>query len=343
MASLTCEVMRTAEELAGFAPEWRALWRADADATPFQSPEWLLPWWRQFGEGPLRAVAMRRAGEAIGLLPFYIYSEPDTGERKLLPLGVGTSDYLDGVFLPSCSMEDVAEGLEALCGEDGWDALHAPQLRSDSKLMQAMERASGRKFLRAMGESCSRMAAVPMAELPQKIRRNAMYYRNRALRRGPLELTAADGADCIPAFEALREMHQKLWESRGERGALGDERVAAWHREALPLLEAQGLLRLYCLRVKGEMAGAMYALVDPPERAERTQYFYLPAYSTAHAELRPGTLLIALATARAAEEGVRTIDMLRGEEDYKRMWHAEPVPMYTLTARREAQKVAEAA
>jgi CelD/BcsL family acetyltransferase involved in cellulose biosynthesis len=176
-----------------------------------------------------------------------------------------------------------------------------------------------------------------MAELPQKIRRNAMYYRNRALRRGELELTMADGETWAEAFEALRKMHEALWESRGERGALADDRVAAWHREALPLLERRGLLRLCCLRLNGETIAAMYSLIDPPGRAERTQYFYLPAYSAAHADLRPGTVLIAMATERASEEGVRTIDMLRGDEDYKRMWHAERVATYTFAARRAGQ------
>jgi len=42
-----------------------------------------------------------------------------------------------------------------------------------------------------------------------------------------------------------------------------------------------------------------------------------------HSDLRPGTVLIALATEHAAREGVRTIDMLRGDEGYKKFWHME--------------------
>jgi CelD/BcsL family acetyltransferase involved in cellulose biosynthesis len=41
-----------------------------------------------------------------------------------------------------------------------------------------------------------------------------------------------------------------------------------------------------------------------------------------HADLRPGTLLLALAIEQAAREGVQTIDMLRGDEDYKKLWGA---------------------
>lgn len=82
----------------------------------------------------------------------------------------------------------------------------------------------------------------------------------------------------------------------------------------------------------------LYSVVDLPERAERRQYFYLTAYSTAHAELRPGTLLIALAMERAVDEGVRAIDMLRGEQAYKQIWHMERTPTFGLQLSRRVQR-----
>ena len=36
-------------EVERLVPEWQALWRRIPDATPFQSPEWLLSWWSCFG------------------------------------------------------------------------------------------------------------------------------------------------------------------------------------------------------------------------------------------------------------------------------------------------------
>jgi CelD/BcsL family acetyltransferase involved in cellulose biosynthesis len=88
------------------------------------------------------------------------------------------------------------------------------------------------------------------------------------------------------------------------------------------------MLRLSSLSLNSETIGVLYSLIDPPSRLTRTQYFYLTAYSTGHAELRPGTLLLALAIERAAEEEVWTIDMLRGDEAYKQIWHLERVPTY---------------
>ena len=331
---LRCQWIRATGHLEELEPQWTALYTADQQATPFQSPQWLLPWWEAFGTN-LRTIAMHREDRLIGLLPFYLYRDRATGERKLLPLGVGTSDYLDGVFAPECGIEDIGNALDLLCSEEDWDALYISQLRPGSKLRQAFERwaPDGGTI---SGEGCSRMPAVRMSELPQKIRRNAMYYRNRALRAGSLELAIADECNCDAAYDALQRLHTEEWRVRGQSGVLADERVVRWHREALPLLARAGLLRLCSLRLSGETIGVIYSLIDPPQRAQRTQYFYITAYSVNHADLRPGTVLIALATEHGANEGVRTIDMLRGEEEYKKLWHMERMGTFGLVQHRQA-------
>jgi glycosyltransferase involved in cell wall biosynthesis len=45
--------------------EWVRLWARARGATPFQSPAWLLAWWRQFGEGRLLTLTCR-VGEGAG-------------------------------------------------------------------------------------------------------------------------------------------------------------------------------------------------------------------------------------------------------------------------------------
>ena len=332
-----CRVLRTTDELQRFAPAWRALYEADAHATPFQHPAWLIPWWRQFGQPELRAIVLECDGIPTGLLPLYIYPDPHTGERKLLPLGVGTTDYLDGVFRPECTVDQIRRALALLCNDDTWHSLDVPQLRSGSKLRQALA-AAGAQPLTA--EPCSRMPAVAMAELPFKIRRNAMYYRNRAVRQGTLELSFAEAQHLPAAFDDLVRLHTQRWNQSGEPGVLADPRVLAWHQQALPLLDEAGLLRLCTLRLDREVLGVIYSLVDPPGRADRTQYFYITAYSTAHADLRPGTVLLALAIDEAAQQGIATIDMLRGDEAYKRLWHLESTAMLGYTLRRQAHAAA---
>jgi len=325
---LRCELIRTTSELEAFQSSWRMLWSEDAHATPFQRPEWLLPWWRQFGQPDLRAVVVFLQNRPVAFLPFYIYREPASGERQLLLLGAGTTDYLDGIFSPDCTPEHVQLAIDLLQSESGWDVLYAAQLRPESVLFQAFNSHGAPDLRRFETESCSRMPAVSMAGLPVKIRRNAMYYRNRAMRQGKLEFTVADASNWAESFDALERLHTVRWQRSGEPGVLADPKVLAWHREALPLLQASGLLRLCCLLLNGEIIGVLYSLIDPASRPKRTQYFYLTAFSIEHGDLRPGTLLLGFAIEHAAQEGVRMIDMLRGNEAYKKIWHVEPVSTY---------------
>lgn len=319
-------LLRTTDELHAAIPKWSTLWCEDPQANPLQTPEWLIPWWHQFGQGDLRALAITRDGVWIGFLPFYVFRDPYTGERQLLQLGVGTTDYLDGLFAPVCTAGQIREALTLLLREQGWDVFCASQLPTHSRLFHAVRQMNESRMRLFEGESCSRMRAVSMAELPQKLRRNAMYYRNRALRSGRLELQVADAENWAEAFGALRRLHTERWLDRGEPGVLADEHVLAWHYEALPLLQRAGLLRLCSLRLNGEIIGVLYSLVDPPWRPARTQYFYLTAFSPQFADLRPGTLLLGFAIERAASEGVEIIDMLRGNESYKQIWHLEWIP-----------------
>jgi len=330
---------RTAEELEGLSPRWAALWSEDGFATPFQHPAWLIPWSQCFA-ADLRTVCIHQDDNLAGLLPFYLHREPRTNERQLLPLGVATSDYLDGVFSPRCNPELIERAVELLCSDDDWDALYVSQLRAGSKLLQALEGSARPGYMRIAGQSCSRMPAVTIAELPQKLGRNTKYYRRRAERAGNLEFAFADASNWAEIFEALMRLHTERWGERGEPGVFADERMVRWHRETLPRLLRAGLLRLSSLRLNGEIIAAYYSVIDPPERNPRTQYLYLPAYSIRHGDLRPGTLLTAMAVDHAAREGVRTIDMLRGEEEYKRLWHTEPTPTFGFVRYREAYRFA---
>jgi len=335
-------LIRETKELIDFIPKWRKLIERDPVATPFQSAEWLVPWWRHFGGVELCAVTIARGEEIVGFLPFYVYHDVTKLQRQLLPLGVGTTDYLDGVFAPECSTGEIGRAVEWVRGRVSHDVFCATQLRGESRLLEAMEQGTAGtdkgsgieqrepEVFMSPSQACSRMKASMIWDLPQKIRRNAMYYRNRALRCGSLELVQADASNWEKLFAELIRLHTLRWKSRGEEGVLGDERVVAWHREAVPQLLNAGWLRLMALRLNDEIIAVLYSLVDR-SRERRTQYFYITSYSVEHGSLRPGTLLIAYAAEHAAREGVATIDMLRGDEGYKQVWHMEKFPTWCCT------------
>ena len=83
-------VIRDIDSLTALEPEWLDLWRRSPNATPFQSPMWLLPWWKHFGSNELHTIALREGGRLKGLAPLYILR--DDSESLGLFIGSGISD-----------------------------------------------------------------------------------------------------------------------------------------------------------------------------------------------------------------------------------------------------------
>lgn len=321
------DIVRTTAELERLEPEWQALWQEDRRATPFQSPEWLLPWWSAFGQQGLRAVRILQQGRMTGLLPFYLYGEagygePGSGQRRILLLGAGTSDYLDGVFSPECRPAMVGDAVGAVCAEGGWDSLDILQVRPGSLLAAALGDLGA---ARLEAEPCSRLRASRMEDLPKKMRRTLANLRNRAERLGAVEMRVADSSCWQERLESLHRLHTLRWESREEGGVVADARVRAWHGKMVPRLLEAGLARLTTLTIGGEAAAALWSICDPAIREGRTRYFYLTGFDPQFAACSPGTLLYALEMDGAAQDGFAWIDLLRGTEGYKQLWHAEPV------------------
>lgn len=91
----SCTVLDDGAALSALTPEWTALWHANGSATPFQHPAWLVSWWSAFGTGQLRLATWREHGVLRGILPAYVLAE--AVGAKLLPMGAGTTDYLDAM------------------------------------------------------------------------------------------------------------------------------------------------------------------------------------------------------------------------------------------------------
>src|SRR3954469_13816016 len=93
------ELIASPEGMMALAARWTALWRRQPAATPFQHPAWLAAWWRQFGNERPRLITAWSGADLVGILPLYEYEDVD--ERKLLPLGIGLSDYIDALCDPA--------------------------------------------------------------------------------------------------------------------------------------------------------------------------------------------------------------------------------------------------
>lgn len=318
MSGLTTEIVRDAEALAALAPAWWDLWRRAQGATPFQSPAWLIPWWQRFAPGELFTLAVRRDGRLVGLAPFYI--EDSMYGRRILPVGISLSDYLDVLLDPDEAGADDALAEAALRAGVSWDAWCLEELRPEAAAL-------GLPIPPGCAEEIVDQNACPVLPLgsgrsltdilPKTKRRKLNLARNRAARRGHVTVEQADATTVGPALDHLFRLHAARWKSRGEVGVLADDPVQDFQREAAPALQAAGLLRLYVLRISGVVAAVYYGLAHNGEA-----YAYLTGFDPVFEFESPGTIILAHAIEQALAEGARTFHFLRGQEPYKYEWGA---------------------
>ena len=134
--AITVDRITSVGELEDVRDEWNALWLR-TESTPFQSPAWLIPWWRNLGVGALETLALRHDGELVAIAPLYIYPNPNSSSRDVLLVGCGTSDYLDVVSEPPFEAHVLRAVFAHLERERArWDRCQFTQLRSGSPLLR---------------------------------------------------------------------------------------------------------------------------------------------------------------------------------------------------------------
>ena len=319
MSAAEFEIIAETDRLNALEAEWWELWRRIPDALPFFSPAWLIPWWRSFSPGSLFTLAAFRNGRLVGLAPGYIEDGP-LG-RRILPLGISLSDHLDVLADPACAPEALAAlSAAAESRSADWDVWELEELLPDAIALQ-LPVPTGCAEARQDQTACP-VLQVPAGSsgplrFPLKKRRNIQLAHNRCGRRGPVRITRAEGANTAGAFEQLLRLHRARWQGRGEPGVLGSEAVQDFQRQAVPRLQAAGLLRMYTLSIDETVAAAFYAMLHG-SRA----YLYLTSFDPEYDRESPGVLLMAHVISQAAAEGCREIDFLRGQEPYKYGWGA---------------------
>lgn len=317
--NLQVDVVRSPRDLRELEPQWHELWQRCPWATPFQSPQWLLPWWEHFGGAGLFTVTLTRRGRLAGIAPMLIYEE--AGERRMVMLGVGISDYLDVVSKGDVAGEFASAVWDAALQHAGeWDVLDLQQLRADSPLLITPLPAE-------LNGHVEPQDVCPVISLPHGARciddvvttafaKDIRYYRRRAERYGRVDFLHPDARDAaLDGLEWLIELHSTRWRSQGERGVLAEPAVCAFHRRVVPRMFDAGMLRLDIMKIDDRVVACIYNF------AHRGRFYcYLSGFDPDFERLAPGKLMIAHGIEQACAEGATVFDMLRGQEKYKYAW-----------------------
>lgn len=308
------EIVDTVDGLERLADRWEALWRRDPNATPFQSPQWLLPWWKHFGSDTPHVIASTSDVGIDALAPLYILRDDDSGESLGLFLGTGVSDYLD-------VLGDAAPLIDSITRADCqlWDL---QQLRPSSSLLTAPLPDGWSDNV----EDQDPCPVLPIADAGDELqnllsthaRKKLRYFRRSLEREGDVTYESATAESLDALLDALYELHAARWQKRGLPGVLADEVTQSFHREVARRMLDAGALRMYAIRLKERIVAVFYGFAH-----QGTVYYYLSGYEPALEKLSIGNVIVAHAVENAVRDGATTFDFLRGAEEYKYAWGAK--------------------
>lgn len=343
--SLVIEEIASAEALESLRQEWMELYDHCSWATPFQSPDWLIPWWRHLGRGRLLIMTARLRQRLVGLAPLYVdhvdrvdEGEPARDEIKFL--GDGVSDYGDFLFDSRIELDLNSGGVGRIVGcfldrlrrRSGWDACVLRETPERSPLVQT-------EALAESGVSVSRSGVCPIIELPDD---PSSYLRtidpkqrrsiNQSRRRSAFLFEAVEKTCVEEAMEQLFCLHRKRWRQRspaGEEGVLGAREIQAFHREVAASFATRDALALYRLKKDGIVCAVLYGFRRSPR-----VYAYISGFDPDLETLSPGAILIWSSIEDSITRGFREFDFLRGGEKYKYLWGARDHVNSTVTVDR---------
>lgn len=307
------EEIDTLQGLEAIREDWDRLIDVCPGATPFQFPEWLIPWWRCFGQGRLLMLAMRVAGRICGLAPLYLKN----GEVAFI--GGSISDYLGFMIDPSLELLGTAAVFNHLASRDGWSSCRLEELRPSSALLVTRPPV-GLKAECLPGEVCLEVKLPNTIEGFREVHsRSGNAGSRKKLRRlfaKGLKIEAVtDEKEVRPALEELFRLHAKKWESVGSGGVLQGAEIRAFHEAAAEGFWKKGVLRLYRLMLGERTIAALYGFIN-----RGTFYAYLAGYDPEFSDISPGKLILLSAAEDCISGGLATFDFLRGREKYKYTW-----------------------
>jgi CelD/BcsL family acetyltransferase involved in cellulose biosynthesis len=326
---LTVSVAANSESLLRYEPAWRRLQNHTQTAGVFSTWQWHSTVARFLArEARLHVALVEQDGEPVAIAPFV--NRRKIGMSWLAFLGAGLADYSfadyqDFVYAPAeeaNALEAVASNLAA----EKWDVLHLQELPPGSPtidLLPSLALDHGwhvvvrpdcdvhRVRLPASWEAyLSGVSASWRKEMQRKQRRlegeqNAVFHR----------LNPQD--DVGMAVDALIELHTARWNAAGKPGIFATARARAFYAHLAQAMRDEGMLYMSKIERDGDTVGAGFGF-----DYQGTRYAYTYGYrpDTEWERYSLGLMLDCFSLRNGIEEGLGTVDLMRGEAEYKKRY-----------------------
>lgn len=328
------QVYTAATGFAALHEEWNPLLRDSVSDTIFLTWEWQSTWWEHIGEGELYLIAVRDGSYLSGIAPLYLTTSDD-GLKTLSIVGCrDVSDYLDPIAASGQEAKVYGALLDWLESDEApaWDLAdlcNIPSASPTHSLLAEMAAVRGYKVHTEVEDVCP-IIPLPAAwddylnSLSKKQRHEIRRKLRRAEGSGQINwYIVNEEHDLAAEMEAFIELHQK---SHVDKDAFMDAQMKGFFHAAAQVLHEAGWLQLAFMEVNGEKAATMLNF-----DYQDSILVYNSGYNPhKYARLSPGIVLLSYCIQWAIELGRAKFDFLRGDEEYKYRFGAQPTEIYRL-------------
>jgi len=314
-------------------------WRALADGTPMQSPEWSLAWWRFYAEPDDELCVLlfhEPGGLLVGLSPLYI--QVAEKRRTVCLLGSGDASTNHTTWLAAAGWEHRVSNAVAqflLVMKPDWhcvrfDSVDADDVAIDATVTYLAEK--GCLVRRRPLHNCWRIALPAtwddyLKMLSRTLRQRCLRFQRQLFETGRVKVHRVTGEeDFSTGFKILLQLHSARWgEPSTPLGCFSDQRFREFHETVAQELLKQNQLLLVWLEYDGRPISAEYQFID-----QKGVYSYLAGMDPSVTEFPPGNLSIMVSIQMAIEHGCESFDLSRGDQPYKGNWRATPTASYEI-------------
>lgn len=315
-------------------PAWRELMTRAASDPLFLSWEWLVGWWKCYGDSlgqTPEILALYRGGRLEGIAPLYRRRLNRHGFiplHSLQMMGLSwrdpeplISEYLD-VIAAADQQEAVRQGvLRFLLAERDWNEFVVGFTPAGSQWLAAYAQCatSHKHYARELDRCASYQAdlsvgfAAYLRDLRQSTRRSVWNLRRRLADHGEVAFEQLRAEDIESGFSDLNRLHRLRWHKPAFEG-----RRLEFHTAMARGMAIKGELAFSRLRVGSRVVSVLYDL-----RKGASQYNLKLGFDPElSSQISLGLIHLGLAMEAAADQGITSYDFLAGPgrtNDYKRL------------------------
>lgn len=307
--------------------DWLRLEQCSQRITPFQKWDWAYNFWKlELQPHELHLLRFKADGKTVGIAP--LYTRKRSASKRLGLIG---GDYNDILAAQGFELEVLTALGEWLrlnmkrCGLADFRNLHRdalvlrlsgyPGVLSNRSVHQSYPTLDLPETWDGFTSALSKGLASELRYIPRKIEKDFGGCR--------VETPAEDSV--FSAMDELFRLHQLRWQAKGRPGAFASQAVREMHQQVAAAFAETGGLILKLVKAGDKAIAAVYCLC-----AGSTATYYLGGFDPEYAKYSPSKLTIAECIREAIDRGYTTFDFLKGNEEYKSQWRAEPQPTYRL-------------